>query len=209
MKHIYVVDDDTDMRNWLRNLILEETEATAVECFEDGRSFLAAADHLPPGLVILDIRLPQFDGLDVLRTIRRGKLRFSVIFLTRHGSTPIAVEAMKEGAVDFLEKPVDPELLLGSIAAAWQKLHVDRAKADRAAEASAKMEKLSPREKQVLHGLMDGLRNKDIALRLEISPRTVEIYRAKIMDKLEARTFADAVFLALQSEAATVQANDR
>lgn len=197
MKAIYPVDDDGAVRTSLFAL-LSAQPGLVVRSFASGDDFLAAADELDPGVVLLDVNMPGTGGLDVLRTIRgahRGK--FAGVMLTGQGSIDTAVKSMKAGAVDFVEKPYAAETLLGAIDAAFAVVADSKVATARATEARAQIEALSPREREVLDGLVEGKANKVIAAELGISPRTVEIYRANLMAKLDAKSLADIVRLVL------------
>ncbi len=194
-RRVYIVDDDEAVRLSLAALL--ETEGYAALGFASAGQFLGASGSLEPGPVIADIRMPGIDGLELQRRLAAAGLRFPVIVITAHGDVPLAVRAMKEGAVDFLEKPFAARAILDSIAAAFVRLANPAVPDPAFAEAAARLALLSPRETQVLAGLVAGLPNKSIAYDLEISPRTVEIHRARVMDKMGARSFSELVRLAL------------
>lgn len=200
MKAIYPVDDDGAVRASLFAL-LSVQPGLVVRSFASGDDFLAVADELDPGVVLLDVNMPGTCGLEVLRAIRgshRGK--FAGVMLTGQGNIDTAVEAMKAGAIDFVEKPYAAEALLGAIDTAFDVVSDNTIAASRAAGARARIEALSGREREVLDGLVDGKPNKVIAAELGISPRTVEIYRANLMAKLEATSLADIVRLVLTAD---------
>ena len=192
---IYIVDDDDSVRGSLHSL-LSITPDLLIRGFRSGEAFIAEAESLDPGLVLLDYHMPGIDGFDVLRSIGAARGRFVTIILTGVGNVALAVEAMKAGAVDFLEKPFDSESLAGAIAVAFERLEQDGAATAHVAKAQATIGRLSQREKDVLGGLIAGRSNKVIAYELDISPRTVEIYRANMMDKLGVHSLSEALRIA-------------
>lgn len=193
---IYLVDDDEAVRASLRALLSLQPERD-VQAFRNGDDFLQAADALDSGVVLLDFHMPGSTGLDVLAALReRSNTRFAVIVVTGEGNVPLAVQAMKAGAIDFLEKPYDAGTLLQSIEVAFSRLHADAAAAARTRQAEVQIEALSPRERDVLTGLIDGRANKMIAYDLDISARTVEIYRANLMTKLGVHSLPEALRIA-------------
>jgi two-component system response regulator FixJ len=189
-RSIYVVDDDDAVRNSLRSLLGIRSNLL-IRCYKTGQAFLEQSEELDPGVLLLDYHMPGISGIDVLRA--SDKTKFMTIMLTGHGSVPLAMEVIRGGAVDFLEKPYEPRALLQTIDATFDRLEQDQAEGARVAAARAKIERLSGREKAVLEGLIMGHSNKVIAHDLEISPRTVEIHRAKVMDKLEVRTLSETL----------------
>jgi two-component system, LuxR family, response regulator FixJ len=201
---VYVVDDDEAVRDSLSMLL--ESKAYAVKSFESAPEFLAAAASLPVGCVIVDIRMPEMDGLELQQHLIDCSLDFPLIVITGHGEVPLAVRAMKAGAVDFIEKPFAWEAILASIELALSRLVTPQEQDPIAIAAAAKLEQLTPREREVLDGLLSGLPNKTIAYDLAISPRTVEIHRARVMDKMGARSLSELIRFAL---AAGVRASGR
>ena len=194
---IYVVDDDEAIRRSLSFLL--KTSGFAVQLFEGGLPFLKEAGHLAPGCVLLDVRMPDMDGLEVQRALRGRGVMLPVIIMTGHGDVDMAVQAMKAGASDFIEKPFEKAALLACIAAAQRQSVAERGRSARAMEAQARLNVLTDRERDVLNGLVDGLPNKTIAYDLGISPRTVEIHRANLMQKLEVRSLAEALRIAFHA----------
>lgn len=192
-RFIYIIDDDDAVRDSLRSLLSVRT-GLCIACYSSGEAFIESADDLEPGVVLLDYHMPVLSGVEVLRTLDRGK--FLTIMLTGHASVGLATEVMRAGAADFLEKPYDPEALLRAVDAAFETLEHDRAAITRAKNALARLERLSEREREVLDGLIQGHANKVIAHDLDISPRTVEVHRAKLMDKLGVRSLSEALRLA-------------
>jgi two-component system response regulator FixJ len=199
---VYIVDDDEAVRDSLS--ILLESNAFALRSFGSAPEYLAAASSLPAGCLIVDISMPEMDGLELQRRLSERSLDFPMIVITGHGDVPLAVRAMKAGAIDFIEKPFAAEAILDSLAAAFSNMATPNEEEPERVAATAKLALLSPREREVLAGLLAGLPNKSIAYDLAISPRTVEIHRARVMDKMGARSLSELIRLAL---AAGVQPN--
>jgi two-component system, LuxR family, response regulator FixJ len=193
--HVYIVDDDAAVRDSLT--VLLAAHAYAVSSFASAQEFLAAAASLMPGCLIADMRMPGMTGLELQQRLNELALAFPTIIITGHGDVPLAVRAMKEGAVDFIEKPYAFEAILGGIELALARLGVQPPSDAAATAAAARLALLTPRERDVLHGLVAGLPNKSIAYDLAISPRTVEVHRARVMQKLQARSLSEVVRLAL------------
>jgi two-component system response regulator FixJ len=191
---VHVIDDDEAMRDSLEFLF--ETADLPVSTYESAVAFLAGAQKGVSGCVVTDVRMPEMSGLDLLRELRARGINAPIIVITGHGDIALAVEAMKAGAADFLEKPFDDERLLGLVRRTLEQ-GADPPVSEEQAAARAKTARLSPRERQVLKRLVDGQLNKTIAWELGISARTVEVYRAKLMTKMEAAAFADLVRTAL------------
>jgi len=192
---VYIVDDDEAVRDSLS--VLLESKAYAVRSFGSAPEFLAAAPSLPVGCLIADIRMPEMDGLELQQHLIDRSLQFPLIVITGHGDVPLAVRAMKAGAVDFIEKPFASEAILNSLDTALARSSTPSEQDPTAVAAATKLALLSPREREVLEGLLAGLPNKTIAYDLAISPRTVEIHRARVMDKMGARSLSELVRLAL------------
>jgi two-component system response regulator FixJ len=192
---VYIVDDDEAVRDSLS--VLLESKGYAVKSFVSAPEFLSAAPLLPVGCLIVDIRMPEMDGLELQQHLTDRSLDFPLIVITGHGDVPLAVRAMKAGAVDFIEKPFASEAILSSLEAALSRLTTPSEEDPARAAASAKLALLSSREIQVLQGLLAGLPNKSIAYDLGISPRTVEIHRARLMDKTRARSLSELIRFAL------------
>ena len=193
---VYIVDDDEAVRDSLS--VLLEARGYQVTSFCAGRDFLAVAASLRRGCVIVDIRMPEMDGLELQQHLIERALSFPLIIITGHGDVPLAVRAMKAGAVDFIEKPFAVETITASITTALDRLEA-AADDPPAAPAAEKLATLSPREREVLDGLLAGLPNKTIAYDLSISPRTVEIHRARVMDKMGARSLSELIRTALSA----------
>jgi two-component system, LuxR family, response regulator FixJ len=191
---IFVVDDDDDVRDSIRALL--EASQYAVKCYPSAKDFLAD-DGAVGHCLLADVRMPEMDGLDLQEEVSKRGLGLPVIIVTGHGDVPLAVRAMKAGAVDFIEKPFDEDTLLASIRRAIEIGNKTRSQAAEAAAAERLLALLTPRERMVLDQLVIGRSNKVAAHELGISPRTVEIHRAHIMDKLNARSLSDLVRIAL------------
>ena len=172
---IHVIDDDEAVRDSLEWVF--ETAEMAVRTHQSAIAFLGALESEAAGCIVTDVRMPEMSGLDLLLELQKRGVRMPVIVITGHGDVPLAVEAMKAGAHDFLEKPFEEARLLAAV--------------------RTRVARLSPRERQVLKGLVVGQPNKTIAWELGISARTVEVYRAKLMEKMQADAFADLVRLAV------------
>jgi len=196
MRNIYLVDDDDAVRASLHSLLSLQSNLV-VRSFRSGDAFLADAGMLDAGVLLLDFHMPGSNGIDVLYALRDANpTKFAAVILTGEGNVALAVEAMKAGALDFLEKPYEAEMLLQVIEGAFSRLAQDSASAAHAESARAKIDGLSPRERDVLMGLIEGRANKVIAYELDISPRTVEIYRANLMTKLGVRSLPEALRIA-------------
>lgn len=191
---VHVIDDDAPVRRSLDFLLAHA--GYSVTCWDSGEAFLARADRSRRACAILDVRMPGLDGLEVHKAMAGMGLDFPVIVLTGHGDIGQAVRAMQEGAIDFLEKPVDRERLLGALENAFAALEDREYRAKLASVAHAQIGKLTTRERETLDGLACGYPNKTIAYDLGISARTVEVYRANIMNKLGVISFAEALRIA-------------
>jgi two-component system response regulator FixJ len=170
-----------------------KTSGFAVQSWESGVAFLKEARHVDAGCILLDVRMPEMDGLEVQKALHERGIALPVIILTGHGDITTAVRAMKAGAVDFIEKPFEKGVLLAAIEAAFERLDAHSNAGTRAENAAIVLAALSPREREVLEGLAQGLPNKTIAYDLGISARTVEVHRANVMTKLGARSLSDAL----------------
>ncbi len=193
--NVYIVDDDEPIRD---SLSLQLSSAGfMVRSFGSAQGFLDAAPALAPGCLVSDVRMPDMDGLELLRRLTERAMPFTVVVMTGYADVPIAVRAMKAGAVDFVEKPFSEEAILGSIALAQDRLARGREEGEAAEAARARLALLTERERQVLEGLAAGLPNKSVAYDLGISARTVEVHRARIMEKMQARNLSHLVRIAL------------
>jgi two-component system response regulator FixJ len=192
---VFVVDDDADVRDSLCALL--ESAGVVAESYASARAFLEAYRPQRSGCLIADIRMPDMDGLELQEELNRRNAGLPVIVVTGHADVPLAVRAMKAGAVDLIEKPYDDGLLLASVRRALAKAHGEREQAAAAEAAKGRIANLSARERQVLELLVAGQPNKIIAYELDISPRTVEIHRAHVMEKMEAKSLSDLVRAAI------------
>jgi two-component system response regulator FixJ len=192
---VHVIDDDTDVRQSLAFLL--STAGLAVQVHESAVAFLKVLPKVEVGCVVTDVRMPGMDGLELQRRLQADKNAIPVIVMTGHGDIALAVEAMKAGAVDFIEKPIDDDLLIRAIKSALARVRKDSERDSAASEVRSRLELLSERERQVLQGLVAGKPNKIIAYDLGISPRTVEIYRANVMTKMQADSLSALVRMAL------------
>jgi two-component system response regulator FixJ len=195
---VHVVDDDVEVRHSLSFLLA--TAGLAVRLYESATAFLDAAKERPSGCIVTDVRMPGIDGIEFLRRLKARGFSLPVIVMTGHADVPMAVEAMKEGAVDFIEKPFDDDLLIGLIRSALEAHERAAQRHGQSAEIQARLDSLSERECQVLEGLVAGKANKVIAYDLGISPRTVEIYRANVMTKTGAKSLSELVRMALLAD---------
>lgn len=191
---LHVIDDDAGLRDALAFLL--EVNGVNARFYESGDAFLAALP-VEEGCLLTDVRMPGLTGLDLVRELKSRGIDLPVIVMTGHGDIPLAVEAMKAGVIDFIEKPFGDDVLLAAIRAAFEQLKDDVEPDASRRAAQARLAQLSPRERDVLAGVVEGKLNKVIAHELEISPRTVEIYRANLMSKSGARNVADLMRVAL------------
>jgi two-component system response regulator FixJ len=192
---VHVVDDDEAMRQSLAFLL--DSARLKVRTYESAVAFLDRIGAAEPGCVITDVRMPDVSGIDLLRRLKQLEVPLPVIMITGHGDVPLAVEAMKLGAVEFLEKPFDDDVLLAAVKSALNRFERETRRDAEQAEIKERLQALSARERQVLDGLVAGQPNKVIAFDLGISPRTVEIYRANVMTKMRASSLSDLVRMAL------------
>lgn len=190
-----MVEDDGPLRRSLERLL--RSEDFGVRGYTSAAEFLEEAADLPPGCVLTDLHMPGMDGLELIRRVAGWRLPFATILITGHGAVAVAVEAMKAGARDFIEKPVHPEALLKVVREALAT--VGARGGGEHSEHRCALEGLTPRERQVLRGVLQGMTNKQIGRDLGISPRTVEIYRAGVMTKMGAATLSDLVRLTFQA----------
>ncbi len=195
---VHVIDDDIDVRQSLAFLL--STAGLAVRVHESAVAFLKALPDVQPGCVVTDIRMPEMDGLELQRRLVDLKAGLPVIVMTGHGDVPMAVEAMKAGAVDFIEKPFDDETLLSAIRSALDSHARNREREERVVAIRKHLDALSSREREVLQGLAAGKANKVIAYDLGISARTVEVYRANVMTKMQADSLSELVRMVLMAD---------
>ena len=190
---VHIVDDDESLRRAVQRL-LRAAGYTALT-YGTAAAILEAAPRLS-GCILLDLRMPDMDGLEVQARLSKLGIRLPVIVVTGHGDVPTAVRAMKAGAHDFLEKPIDEEMLLAALQAAFRE-GAQKVRADEAAQAAQRLAGLSPRERQVLEGIVAGKPNKVIAYDLGISIRTVEVHRARLLTRLGTHSMAKAIRFAV------------
>ena len=194
---VYVIDDDEAMRESL-NFLLVSTGFDVV-LFESAQIFLDALPDLAFGCVLSDVRMPGIDGIELLNRMKARNSPLPIVIMTGHGDIPLAVEAMKLGAVDFLEKPFDDDRLVAMIETAIRRAEPAAKSEALTQDIVARVATLSPRERQVMDGLIAGLSNKLIARDYDISPRTIEVYRANVMTKMQANSLSELVRLAMRA----------
>jgi two-component system response regulator FixJ len=192
---VHVIDDDEAIRQSLAFLL--QAAKLEVKTYSTAMAFLDALPDAASGCVITDVRMPGMSGVELLRRLKEIKISVPVIVITGHGDVALAVEAMKAGAVDFLEKPFDDDVLLASVQSALKRQDGETKRHSERLEIEGRLAGLSNRERDVLGGLVAGRANKQIAFDLGISPRTVEIYRANLMNKMQAGSLSDLVRMAL------------
>jgi two-component system response regulator FixJ len=192
---IYVIDDDEAVRQSLEFLL--KTAGMAVRSFDSATAFLEVLPQIHSGCIVTDVRMPHITGIDLLHRVKELGIDIPVIVITGHGEISLAVEAMKIGAVDFLEKPFDDDALLAAVRASLDRTADTAERNAELTEIHNKLATLSNRERQVLEGLVAGKANKAIAFDFGISPRTVEIYRANLMTKMAANSLSDLVRMAM------------
>jgi FixJ family two-component response regulator len=195
---VYIVDDDPDIRDSLRFLL--KTVGLRTMAFASAAEFICGFTSLGPACLVLDIRMPGTSGLDLLERLTAGGVRIPVIFITAYADVPMAVRAMKSGAVEFLEKPFNGQVLLEKIQRAVQRDAERIARESNLCEVRSKLDKLTGKEREVLSMIRDGKPNKEIAARLEVTPRAVELRRASLMRKLGVRSLPDLLRLAIGHE---------
>jgi len=195
--HVYVIDDDEAMRDSLNFLL--DSAGFGVTLFDDAQAFLDALPGLAFGCIVSDVRMPGLDGIELLKRMKARQSPFPILIMTGHGDVPLAVEAMKLGAVDFLEKPFDDDRLTSMIESAIRQAEPAAKNEAVSQDIAARVASLSPRERQVMEGLIAGLSNKLIAREYDISPRTIEVYRANVMTKMQAGSLSELVRLAMRA----------
>ena len=193
-RRVHLVDDDEAIRRSASFML--RTSNLLVTTYASGTEFLAEAPRIEPGCVLLDVRMPAMDGLEVQQAMKEKGVLLPVIIMTGHGDIGLAVQAMKAGAVDFIEKPFERAVLMGALEEGFARLEQAGRRHARADEAKVKLDVLTGRERDVLEGLVRGHPNKTIAYDLGISPRTVEIHRANLMSKLGVPSLSEALRIA-------------
>jgi two-component system response regulator FixJ len=191
-RNAYVIDDDRDIRVSLKMLLQED--GIEARPFLSATDFLEELETLPPGPVLLDVRMPGMDGIALLEELVERGVGWPVVMMTGHAEVPLAVKAMKLGAIDFLEKPFPHEELSALMARAFDLLE-EQTRDGGAADARQRLGRLTPRERQILTAVANGLSNKEIALELDLSHRTVEMHRSRMMRRLGARRLSDVIAL--------------
>jgi two-component system response regulator FixJ len=194
-RFVHVIDDDDALRDSLRFLLTSAKFDVAT--YESATAFLATLPRIKGGCIVTDVRMPQLSGIELLRRLKSMSIELPVIVMTGHGDVALAVDAMKEGAIEFLEKPFDDEVLLRAVHLALDRYGKEAKKDAEKTQIRARLNSLSQREREVLEGLIAGHPNKIIASDLKISPRTVEIYRAHVMTKMDANSLSELVRMGL------------
>lgn len=193
---VHVIDDDAALRDSLAFLL--GSAGLLVRSFESAQAFLQEIASIELGCVVTDIRMPGIDGLELLRLLQEMGKGWPVIVMTGHGDVPLAVRAMRLGAADFVEKPFEDEVMIDSVRSALTSSMPLQA-AGASEEMALRLASLSRRERQVLSGLVEGQTNKEIARQFDLSPRTVEVYRAKLMTKMQANNISELVRFAMRA----------
>ena len=191
---VHLVDDDESIRRSVSFML--RTSNYIVKTYASGVEFLNDAKAIVPGCILLDVQMPEVNGLEVQKRLREQGVLFPVIVMTAHGDVTVSVQAMKAGAIDFIEKPFDKAVLIGAIEDGFARIEQSGRRHARAEEARVRLDALTPRELDVMEGLVRGHPNKTIAYDLEISPRTVEIHRANAMTKLGVASLSEALRIA-------------
>jgi FixJ family two-component response regulator len=195
---VFVIDDDPAVRNAIAFLL--ETAGFVVAAFVSARDFLASYDGIARGCMVLDVRMPHMSGLELQKEMNERGWRLPAIFITGHGTVATAIAALRAGAFDFIEKPLRDDVLIDSVRRALDWEETARLKAERSAETVARYRTLTEREREVMHLVIEGDPNKVIADRLGISQKTVEVHRARVMEKMAARTLSALVRMGLDLE---------
>ena len=191
MGTVFVVDDDSSVRGGLGRLL--KSVGLAVETFASAREFLERGRAEGPACLVLDVRLPELSGLDLQAELARAGVAIPIIFITGHGNVPISVRAMKAGAADFMEKPVDEQELLDAVHRALERDRRVRQEQAEVAELRRRLESLTPREREVLAHVVAGRLNKQIAAELGTSEKTVKVHRARVMEKMKVSSLPELV----------------
>ncbi|MGD2117599.1 MAG: response regulator transcription factor [Chromatiales bacterium] len=195
---VFVIDDEQQVRDALA--LLMESVGLQVKTFSSGQDFLDQFDPTQPGCIVLDVRMPGMSGLEFQARLAAENIHPPIIIITGHGDVPMAVDAMQAGAMDFIEKPFNDQRLLDSVHRAIEQDAAQRGQATRIAEIRALVETLTPREREVMNLITQGKRNKVIADELCVSQSTVEAHRAKVMEKMHAKTLSDLMRMVLSLE---------
>lgn len=193
---VFVVDDDPSIRKGLERLL--RSMGHDVEAFPTGQEFLARSLYDGPSCLILDVRMPGLSGLELQEKLLARETPMPIIFITGHGNIPMSVKALKAGAVDFLEKPFDEQVLLDAVNSALEKHKAQIRRQLEIREIQARIESLTPREREVLSLVVTGMLNKQIAFELKTSEKTIKVHRARVMEKMRAQSLADLIHQAKQ-----------
>jgi len=192
---VFIVDDEAEVRDALK--LLMDSVGLAAETFASAQEYLDQFDAHRFGCLVLDIRMPGMSGLELQERLSKEPLHPPMVIITGHGDVPMAVRALQAGAVDFIEKPFRDQVLLDSVHRAITRDAEQRGEASRLADIEARLQRLTPREREVLDLIMTGMRNKVIAVELGVSQSTVEAHRSKVMEKMEAKTLSDLMRMML------------
>lgn len=192
---VFIVDDDQEVREAIE--LLMESVGLAAQSFASAQAYLDSFDPSLPGCIVLDVRMKGMSGLDLQQRLTSEPLHPPIIIITGHGDVPMAVRAVKGGAVDFIEKPFNDQVLLDAVHRAFEQDAEHRGQASRLADIAERLQRLTPREREILEQVVAGKRNKVIAADLVISQSTVEAHRAKVMEKMEARSLSDLMRMML------------
>jgi FixJ family two-component response regulator len=191
---VFVVDDDTSVRSALKRLI--QSLGFQVETFDSAQAFLEHGSHDGPACLILDVRMPGMSGIELQQQLTRVGLGMPIVFITGHGNIPMSVKAMKAGAVDFIEKPFEDQKLIDAVNTAIKINKKFRTEQAEIKDLQRRVDSLTPREHEVFILVVSGMLNKQIAFDLGMSEKTVKVHRARVMDKMEAKSLADLVRMA-------------
>jgi RNA polymerase sigma factor (sigma-70 family) len=193
---VYLVDDDFSIRDSL-SLLLEST-GQSVRCFDSADAFLEGFDPEQAGCLVLDVRMPNMTGLELQEYLAHKDVTIPIIFISGHADVPDSSRAFRAGAVDYMEKPFDPDVLISRIREAIKKDQETRVNMAEKRKLTKRLSLLTPREREVMILVVKGLSNKEVARHLDISNRTIDVHRAKIMDKMEAEDLAELTVIAMQ-----------
>ena len=191
---VFVVDDDTSVRTALKRLI--QSLGFKVKTFDSAQAFLKQDPHDGPACLVLDVRMPGMSGIELQQQLTKAGLGMPIIFITGHGNIPMSVQAMKAGAVDFIEKPFEDQKLIDAINLAIKKNNKFRTEHAEIKDLQRRVDSLTPREHEVFILVVSGMLNKQIAFDLGMSEKTVKVHRARVMDKMKAKSLADLVRMA-------------
>ena len=195
---VHIIDDDEAVRHSLAFLL--SSAGLAVRLYDSAAAFLLDLPSAQGGCLITDVRMPVMTGLELLHELKAKACGLPAIVITGHGDVPLAVEAMKAGAIDFIEKPFDEEAILSAVQSALDHGQREKREEEDRGAIAAKLALLSERERQVLEGLVSGHPNKVIAYNLGISPRTVEVYRSNLMAKMAAKSLSELIRMAILAQ---------